>query len=62
MTVVIGVSNLTFSYVNGCNYWLSNLDCGIYIIRHSFDIGPHGWSRCLLYLVNYNYVDLIGML
>ena len=36
------------SYVNGCANWLSDLDCGIYIVGQRFDIGPHGWSRCLL--------------
>ena len=59
MAILIGLWIKHLSYVNGCNYWLSDLDCGIYIIRQRFDIGPHGWSRCLLCLVNYDYVYLI---
>ena len=59
MTVIIGLWIKHLSYVNGCDYWLSNLDCKFYIIRQSFNIGPHGWSQCLLRLVNYDYAYLM---
>ena len=37
MTVIIGLWIKHLGYVNGCDYWLSDLDCGIYIIRQRFD-------------------------
>ena len=35
---------------NGCD-----LDCRVYN-NIEFDNGPHGWSRCLICLVNFDFV------